>query len=219
MTRKEFIGLSAAAGAGFAIGNPKRGRIGSRRIFSDGENLPYDSEVEYIESTGTQWIDTGIGYYADFECTLKLRRNVSNKALGNARESCLQRRSAEQPYWDFCVNGTHWYSTIPIIEWHTVSWIGGKVSCDGEILRAGYNKPFSAGSMLLFNVPGYGGFQNMIAGCILYDINGNVVRDFCPVRFINEAGEVEGAFYDRVSCAIFRNRGSGEFLIGPDRGQ
>ena len=25
-----------------------------------GKRLPYDAEVEYLESTGTQWIDTGI---------------------------------------------------------------------------------------------------------------------------------------------------------------
>lgn len=34
--------------------------IAARNAFLMGAKLPYDAEVEYIESTGTQWIDTGI---------------------------------------------------------------------------------------------------------------------------------------------------------------
>lgn len=34
--------------------------LGARTAAWSGEALPYDAEVEYLESTGTQWIDTGI---------------------------------------------------------------------------------------------------------------------------------------------------------------
>ena len=34
--------------------------IAARNGFAVGKSLPYDAEVEYLESTGTQWIDTGV---------------------------------------------------------------------------------------------------------------------------------------------------------------
>lgn len=43
-----------------------------------------------------------------------------------------------------------------------------------------------------------------------------LVRDYIPVRFTNELGQSEGAMYDRVSRKLFRNAGTGSFIIGPD---
>ena len=48
-------------------------------------------------------------------------------------------------------------------------------------------------------------------------IGDNPVRDFIPVRFTNERGETEGAMYDRVSGQLYRNSGTGAFIIGPDK--
>lgn len=45
-----------------------------------------------------------------------------------------------------------------------------------------------------------------------------LVRDFIPVRFTNEQGMSEGAMYDKVSRQLFRNAGTGQFMIGPDVG-
>ena len=47
--------------------------------------------------------------------------------------------------------------------------------------------------------------------------NGVLVRDFIPVRFTNEQGVSEGAMYDRVTKRLFRNAGTGAFVIGPDK--
>ena len=44
-----------------------------------------------------------------------------------------------------------------------------------------------------------------------------IARDFIPVRFTNELGETEGAMFDRVSGQLFRNDGTGAFIIGPDK--
>ena len=43
------------------------------------------------------------------------------------------------------------------------------------------------------------------------------VRDFIPVRFTNENGVSEGAMYDKVSDQLYRNAGTGAFVIGPDK--
>ena len=34
--------------------------LGARTAAWGGKSLKYDAEVEYLESTGTQWIDTGV---------------------------------------------------------------------------------------------------------------------------------------------------------------
>jgi hypothetical protein len=34
--------------------------INLRNALMAGKRLPYDAEVEYLESTGTQWVDTGV---------------------------------------------------------------------------------------------------------------------------------------------------------------
>lgn len=43
-----------------AVAKPQKSLVGARGVGNSGENLPYDAEVEYLESTGTQWIDTEI---------------------------------------------------------------------------------------------------------------------------------------------------------------
>ena len=43
-----------------------------------------------------------------------------------------------------------------------------------------------------------------------------LVGDFIPVRFTNEQEVSEGAMYDKVSKQLFRNQGTGTFVIGPD---
>lgn len=45
---------------------------------------------------------------------------------------------------------------------------------------------------------------------------GSNTWDFIPVRFTNENGVSEGAMYDKVSKQLFRNKGTGSFVIGPD---
>lgn len=48
---------------------------------------------------------------------------------------------------------------------------------------------------------------------------GGTTLDLIPVRFTNELGQSEGAFYDTISKRLFRKTaGSGQFAIGPDKG-
>lgn len=47
--------------------------------------------------------------------------------------------------------------------------------------------------------------------------NGVVVCNLIAVRFTNENGVSEGAMYDKVTKQLFRNQGTGSFIIGPDK--
>lgn len=68
-----------------------------------------------------------------------------------------------------------------------------------------------------------------IYGCKVWD-NGALVRDYQPVRFTNDFGVSEGAMYDRANPTVgmnadgtarndglYFNRGTGAFVIGPDK--
>ena len=54
-----------------------------------------------------------------------------------------------------------------------------------------------------------------IQSCTIWQ-NGSIVQDLIPVRFTNENGQSEGAMYDKVTKQLFRNKGTGSFVIGPD---
>ena len=45
---------------------------------------------------------------------------------------------------------------------------------------------------------------------------GQLVRDYVPVRIMNEQGVSEGALYDRVTGRLFRNASTGTFAFGTD---
>lgn len=42
--------------------------------------------------------------------------------------------------------------------------------------------------------------------------------DLIPVRFTNENGVSEGAMFDIITRRLFRNAGTGDFVLGPDVG-
>lgn len=233
MTRKAFIGIGAAAGAGFAIGNPKRGRIGSRRMFSDGENLPYDSEVEFIESTGTQWIDTGI--ISDATTNLVVTGHFS-RLHGYTRIGCRNGPNNGQ----FCVLSTaengirldmgsgdaelaQWIvqSDATEINLNAREKAARFVSPTGEEYFHSYNPTmsFSHYPILVFAFSNNGTptiARGMVVSRVRISKSRVIIRNMIPVRFTNEYGSTEGAMYDLVSGEVFRNKGSGEFLIGPD---
>ena len=52
---------------------------------------------------------------------------------------------------------------------------------------------------------------------VVFSVDNAILGSFIPVRFTNEDGVSEGAMYDRVSGELFRNAGTGAFVIGPDK--
>lgn len=55
--------------------------IGERNGLLSG--LPYDAEVEYLESTGTQYVDTGVVQTADMTFDFFAETNQTNDIIGN----------------------------------------------------------------------------------------------------------------------------------------
>jgi len=197
--------------------------------------LPYDAEVEYLQSQGSQWIDTG--YYATGETKIEVifaGLQTSNKAVFGASNGNSFSGGELALFW----NGSLFDPVYPTgSNTSNVLYPRPSYSADTK-----YTVAFDKSSIVINgssqSVTGwsteYAGTRTMYifathrqAGAIvpsqmkLYSFKmtnaGSAVIDMIPVRFTNELGVSEGAMYDRVSGALFRNAGTGAFTIGPDK--
>ena len=168
--------------------------------------------VECLESTGTQYIDTGVDYFADFEITVKLRESVSNVTLISSDFNRLERNSASQPYWRFrSAIGGIYNTTISITELHTLAWKDNKVYSDGAFI-SNWSKDLPTGRMYVFGRPSTQ-YPAIVYALKLWDANGTLVRDFRPIAI-----GTTGYMLDLVSGEHlpYGNKGTGDFIVGPD---
>lgn len=244
-TRRNMIkagaGLAAILASGKAPAYLIKSMLAARNSIGmrvGGAKLPYDvEEVEYLESTGTQWIDTGIIPTIDTICDIDCM-SITFVGWGGIVGSCTSDNSADSYYfrqsgavsvkgYSATVDGKSNVNQILVDD-------GVKASChlskdtfevNGTIKTLGATAFSVSPSLPMFmfavNLGGspwiYRLFKGRVFSCKIY--NGNIlVRDFIPVRFTNELGHSEGAMYDRVSGELepFRNKGTGAFLWGPD---
>jgi hypothetical protein len=206
-----------------------------------GAKLPYDAEVEYLESTGTQWIDTGIypdnnigistdvlfvGSYGNvFYCIFEARRAYHNADFGIINfvdtNSQLQFRYGSTDSYV----GKLATDTVFTIETNgRVLSVGGvpKITC----AESTFATPVT---LKLFAADNNGQITPQasirVYNFAIYKTN-VLVRDFIPVRFTNEQGVSEGAMYDRANPnlgmnrdgtprndGLYLNRGTGSFVL------
>lgn len=229
------ISLVIACMALFAMGYVERSVVAARQsMHNTTDDSPYDAEVDYLESTGTQWIDTGV--VATFENETSAWIDVILTSLRGASSGTLALTGANTAYNNgfsishdsYRIRGS--YGTLTTSEYSPSVGTRFQVAVSKyEIVVNGTsyvispsNSGFLAGSVILFGLRRGANVQAItLASCKIYGARfsqaGSLIRDFIPVRFTNELGQSEGAMYDRVSSELFRNMGSGEFLIGPDR--
>lgn len=188
--------------------------INLRNALMTGKRLPYDAEVEYIESTGTQCIDTGFDYFADFEITCRTYLDINCRMLATAARSCLYKRSASDTFWTFGVTTRKYYtSSVPIDEWHTMKWKDGEIYVDGVFIRTYTKNEASAGRLMVLGMEsGTYTYAGRVSALKLWDTEGNLIHDSYSVRVGNA-----GYLYDRVSGKLFGNAGTGDFVVGPDK--
>ena len=173
-----------------------------------GEGFKYPPvQLEYLESTdGHNYIDTGLNYFADYEIGIKLRNNLSNKALGNAGTNCMERNNATTHVWRF-TSSNAWDSDIDILEYHVMKWKENKIYAD-DVLLTEKVKNKGTTQMILFGAGSY--FPNMIYFCKLWNPDdGTLVRNFVPVYMNGKAG-----MYDKVNKEFYDNAGTGTFSVG-----
>ena len=209
--------------------------LGARTGAWSGAPLPYDAEVEYLESTGTQWIDT---YFKgsdvlDFKIDA-LVSSEGDRTFFGARDTYdgdssriynlvsplkgrfgfgLSGQWNKWPQLGIVVGNRFWAKKTG----NTVIMSNG-VSI--EVSSEKFETPYEIELFAMSTVTQKRHGQEPLIGRIYsvsFSTYGTNIGDFIPVRFTNELGETEGAMFDRVSGQIFRNAGTGAFIIGHDK--
>lgn len=193
-------------------------------------NVPYDTQVAYLESTGTQYIDTGFKPNQDTRIIATMQCVTSTsygRLFGSGTRNSLNSIMID---YETGITGTLHVKYGNNSNWTNVSSIYG----DYETHTYDFNKNNLYIDRKLVSSNTYGTFQSTSNLGIFTYINGNyvgqsteffigrlysfqiydndvLVRDYIPVR-VNETGYL----YDKVSKELFSNAGTGDFILGND---
>lgn len=199
--------------------------INLRNALMAGKRLPYDAEVEYLGSTGTQWIDTGFQPTSTTDASVKFTATQKGNSwvMGAATwwgVHCNFGASPKEVEFTNSSVGQYRagvaYTQGEIV---TLSLQGSEVFADGlkigEITRLaastnigifGYHDTNGTGTLLI---------TGRVYFCNILD-NSVPVRSFRPVR-VGTGSTWEGAMMDVLTRRIYRNAGTGAFSYGADK--
>lgn len=201
--------------------------LNRRRYMGSSSSLPYDAEIEYLESTGTQYIDTGVN--VNFSANIleqisTLAFSVTNVRQLNGANGWGYWGTTNKNYFE-CPGTTT--STTVGTDFHSVDYIISKSSNSPHtVMYVDENKIVdkTIGALVYYEyrvfIFAIGGRGEAAAQFFCREkiksyqilIDNVVVRDYIPVR----VGQV-GYLYDKVSGQLFGNAGTGSFTLGPDK--
>lgn len=151
------------------------------------------AQLEYIESTGTQWIDTGI----------------TDGTWEVLAQSTAENPSASQILFMNSVSNMGWAGTTTskIYDFDTIQKpINEKYLYNQNNITVVNSRLFVGNSNRMFP------YKGKLFYCKIR-INGVLVRDLVPAK--RDSDNVVG-MYDTVSDTFFTNQGTGEFIPGPE---
>lgn len=187
--------------------------------------------VEYLESTGLQYIDTGFfpnqdtrvvvefkaisGYYGTiFGARTAANTNTFSVLYGmNSSEGILDDYANERK----TLGSKIFNQTIIIDKVKSITYVLNKAT--GNVIYQGSHEyvNFQTTVSLYLFAMNSGGAANvnevgtrLIYSAKIYD-NGTLVRDFIPVL---DGGNIP-CMYDRITDQYFYNQGTGDFIAGP----
>lgn len=212
-----------------------------RRRAAMAKSLPYDAEIEYLESSGTQWIDTGITQNSlNIEIGLQIQWVGSSISLFESFFAYMTNdgivpRCGIHKYkdkWMFGTNSTMITAKSIDKNIHNIFLTGDsstqkeQLYLDGTPLKSGDRIiPTGISSnnihFYMFGRNRNGDADNLATIRIMscwykqFTDEGHTTIaqeiDMMPVR----VGQV-GYMYDKVSGQLFGNQGSGSFILGND---
>lgn len=199
-------------------------------VLEAGGDLPDGfTELTYIESTGTQYINTG--FKADENTRIVIDSQLSASASGNWRAlvgSRNNQKDSEYSFWWAPQTNAIYYGFANAIYQPSTALLRERVIIDinknvlkiigssTETVTAQNAAITSAYNVYLFSVISAGevmgstyGFIGKMYSCKIYD-NGTLVRDYKPC--INASGEY--GLFDKVNYQFYGNAGTGSFTGG-----
>lgn len=186
--------------------------------------------LEYIESSGTQYINTGYKMTSNYEeLNIKFRflNSYSNKTLIGTQDS--QYSDSTLYSINIYQNQLFVANSHNVLSWNATVGTDYEINIsanetNGSILVNGTTSSFNIkgdidkkDNILIFcgDVAGTPNLSQAISArlyfCKIYD-NGVLVRDFVPCK--NSSGIV--SLYDKVGGKFYQNAGSGTFVSGPE---
>lgn len=200
----------------------KKGYVGIKSTYTP---------VEYIESSGTQYIDTGYSANSNTKLELKLQftsashqefifcgRDFNNGSTINAFS--LFRNTSNQFRADYNSIGTLFSHTVTANNDYTYVMDKNKLYENNVLIRTETSASFSATNKLrLFSAFNSDGtinnfFEGKVFYCKILD-NDTLVRDFIPVLDENNVA----CLYEQVEGKFYYNQGSGIFTAGSATGE
>ena len=207
--------------------------IAARNAFLISGAKPYDAEVEYLESTGTQYIDSGVTTSSNVDVDIDCSDVISNTWIFGGRigykNQAIGFYRIPNGYIRCCYGGQEWDNPYGTYR-HILSLIAGGFYIDGGLVHQFGAETFANVSPIyicnlsstLDGAPSTIGMVGRIYGATLSK-NSILVRDFIPVRVGSGASAV-GYLYDRANPdggplgnGLYPNAGTGAFVVGPDK--
>lgn len=195
---------------------------------------PYKRRVSYLESTGTQWIDTGVesnlettiyfsGHWTDNTINYQFVMGARNDAVAGATFQFLGLAKGWNPpviYQTYQGEFSTGFGLAEALVYHdwvsTLEYGNQQVWMDGTPGEKHTNRyPISSFGGVTWYVfaRNQSGVANNFAKMRIYRLrierNGVVQRNFIPVIDWND----RPCMYDRVSRQLFYNQGTGEFIV------
>ena len=214
----------------------KRVTAGGVVLWEKAPAVPFDAEVEYIESTGTQYIDSGVLGSSDVDLEVRFclptiagrqvmgQRKTGSNELANFIQTQSSPMGKIRVFYGASENSV--YYTAAGGEWVTVRRTGTNFYTNDVLTGTVSASTFTAENTIIVHgtngFSAYGTAQLRISAAKIWQ-NGVLVRDFQPVRVGSGASAV-GCLYDRANPTggpsgngLYPNSGSGAFVVGPDK--
>lgn len=183
------------------------------KLFGDRKmmrTLPYLRRVEYLESHGSEWIDTGVLSSSELEFAVDFVCNggfVFGTYVSPYQFGC----DTDVPgYWRIDGYGASPSRNISKGMRHVIVFRNGPSTLDGDVVLNINCTFFDEGSrVLLFKADTKSGLVGMVYSCSISK-KGKKLRSYIPVLDLSG----RPAMYDEVSGQFFYNQGTGEFAWG-----
>ncbi|MBQ1344784.1 MAG: hypothetical protein IIY62_00335 [Kiritimatiellae bacterium] len=170
--------------------------------------------VEYIESNGTQYINTGLRYFPDFDVSIEVPSGQRNATIYCDPTHILERIGYATPYWQISA-GDRLQSSVSVYGFHRVQFKASALTIDGQAIGTISNRTWADGATCYIGFNGNSIYVYKLYGCQMWDINNNATRNYKPVR-VGTGSTWEGAMIDTLTRRIYRNAGTGAFGYGND---
>ena len=172
--------------------------------------LPYLRRVAYLESHGTEWIDTGVLSSSELEVAVDFVCNsgfVFGTYVSPYQFGCDTDSSG---YWRIDGSGQRPSRNISKGRRHVIVLRNGPSTLDGDVVLNMNASFFDEGSrVLLFKADNQSGLVGSVYSCSISK-NGQNLRSYIPVLDLSG----RPAMYDEISGQFFYNQGTGEFTWG-----